>query len=73
MKTNPILFLIILGAICLGVAVTDLLIQESKTGVQVVNSWSMLHIWGKLAVIGFVAILVWIIYRYAIKGLFKKK
>lgn len=73
MKRNPILFLIILGALCLGVALTDLLIQESKTGVQVIDSWSILHWYGKIAFIGVVAILVWIIWRYAIKGLFKKK
>lgn len=73
MKRNPILSLIILGALCLGVALTDLLIQESKTGVQVIDSWSILHVWGKLAVIIFVGILVWILYRYAVKGLFKKK
>lgn len=73
MTRNPILLLISIGAICLGVALTDLLIQESKTGVPVIDSWSILHWYGKLAVICFVAILVWLIYKYAIKGLFKKK
>lgn len=73
MTRNPILILISIGAICLGVALTDLLIQESKTGVQVIDSWSILHWWGKIATIGVVAILVWLIYRYAIRGFFKKK
>lgn len=72
MKRNPILFLIILGALCLGIALTDLLIQESKTGVMVVDSWSILHLYGKLATIVVVGILVWIIWRYAIRGFFKK-
>lgn len=70
MKPNTILFLIILGAICLGVALTDLLIYNPKVYENYFNAF---HWWGKIAFIGVVAILVWIIWKYAIKGLFKKK
>lgn len=69
---NPI-FLIVTGAIFLGIAITDVVIQERKTGVQVVDVWGLLHGYGKLAVIMFLLILVYLIYKYGVRGFFKKK
>lgn len=73
MKRNPILSLIILGALCLVVALTDLLIQESKTGVMVIDSWSILHWYSKISVVMFVLILGYLIWTFALRGFFKNK